>query len=60
MASNNKTKYVYITYDPLLEQVICAHDKPNKDCVVCGKKEYKNRDLYQLEEYKLKIRTELK
>lgn len=55
----NKTKFVYVTYDPLFEKVLCVHDKANKGCPICNKKKYKKRDSYHLEEYKLKIRTNL-
>ena len=49
------TKYVYVRFDPLLEQVLCVHEKPNMTCRVCGKREYKNRGAYQLRQYKRKI-----
>jgi hypothetical protein len=55
----SKTKYVYVTYDPLFERVICVHEKGNKECSVCKKRKYKERDSHHLEEYKLKIRTKL-
>jgi hypothetical protein len=49
------TKYVYVTFDPLLEQVLCVHEKPNKTCRTCGKRKYANRRTYQLVECKRKI-----
>lgn len=55
-------KYVYVTYDPLLEKVVCVHDKPDKWCSVCRKLEKQRRkegSLYFLEERKRIIRTEL-
>jgi hypothetical protein len=26
-------KYVYVIFDPLLETIVCVHDKPNMTCV---------------------------
>lgn len=48
-------KYVHVIYDPLLEQVLCVHDKPNKRCRKCNKKKYEERKAYQLESVKRKI-----
>ena len=52
-------KYVYITYDPLFERILCVHDKPNQICNVCGKREYarRKRGAYQLQEIKRVVRT---
>ena len=27
--------WVYVTYDPLYEKILCVHDKPNQFCDVC-------------------------
>jgi hypothetical protein len=52
-------KFVYVIFDPLYEKVLCVHDKPNKTCDVCKKREYTQRDRYQLVENKLSIKTKL-
>jgi translation initiation factor IF-1 len=52
--------YVYVTYDPVLEKVVCVHDKPNKFCKVCGKinkRRIKINSFYHLYEKKMKIKT---
>jgi hypothetical protein len=51
-----KKKYIYVTYDPLYEEVICAHEKPNSDCKVCRKREYQKRNVYQLCQKKLVLK----
>lgn len=50
-------KYVYVTYDPLYEKVLCVHEKPNMTCKVCKKREYDKRDMYQLERKRFLIKT---
>lgn len=56
-----KKEYVYVVYDPLLEKVVCVHDKPNKECKKCKKiqseRSSKNdrASLYFLEEFKKEI-----
>ena len=50
------TKYVYVTYDPLVETVLCVHEKPNSLCKVCDKKKYQKRAAYQLCQKKLKLK----
>lgn len=50
-------KYVYVTYDPLYEKVLCVHDKPNMKCRACKKREYDKRDMYQLEEKRFLVKT---
>jgi hypothetical protein len=49
-------KYVYVTYDPLLEVVLCVHETPTSTCKVCGKRAYQKRNAYQLEIKRLKIK----
>jgi hypothetical protein len=49
-------KYVYVIFDPLLETIVCVHDKPNMTCDACKKREYKKRNTYQLVEVKRKIK----
>lgn len=55
MVKSKIMKYVHVIYDPLLEQVLCVHDKPNKRCRKCNKKKYEERKAYQLESVKRKI-----
>lgn len=50
------TKYVYVTYDPLLETVLCVHEKPDTVCKVCNRREYRKRAAYQLCQKKLKLK----
>lgn len=53
--------WVYVTYDPLYEHVVCVHDKPNQYCKKCkpifDKREQENC-LYQIEESRFKVRTD--
>ena len=49
-------KYVYVTYDPLIERVLCVHDKPNSVCRICKKREYDKRAAYQLERSRFLIK----
>lgn len=30
-------KYVWVTYDPLLETVVCVHEKADSYCLKCRK-----------------------
>jgi protein-arginine kinase activator protein McsA len=56
-------KYIYITYDPLYEKIICAHSEPNTVCDECGpiiEERIKSHHTYQLEEFKQKIVYDLK
>ncbi len=58
-----KKKYVYVTYDPLLEKVVCVHDKSNTFCNTCDKLNKKRMkssgagSLYFLQESKRLIKT---
>ena len=49
-------KYIYVTYDPLREEVLCVHEKPNSTCKVCNKREYRIRNSYQLCQKKLVLK----
>lgn len=49
-------KYVYVTYDPLVEKVLCVHSKPNQRCKICRKKEYAKRPAYHLCRFKRKVK----
>ena len=31
----SKREYVYVTWDPLLEEVVCVHKKENSTCDKC-------------------------
>lgn len=53
-------KYVYVIYDPLIERVICVHDKPEKSCTLCESIRKERKDKYHLEEHKKLIQTDLK
>lgn len=57
--SKTKTKYVWVTYDPLYERVVCVHEKPNTDCEKCKtirNKRRKEKCTYFLETSKFKIK----
>jgi hypothetical protein len=47
--------YVYVIYDPLVEKVLCVHEKSGMVCRTCDKKKYHKRNAYQLYENKRKI-----
>lgn len=54
-------KKVYVTWDPLLEKVICVHDEPDMWCKDC-KKANKDEDgyvrgTYQLEQTEFVVKT---
>lgn len=54
---NNKREYVFVTWDPLLEQVVCVHKKLDSTCKKCeklSKERWKN--CYFLETKKLLIK----
>jgi len=48
---------VYVIYDPLLETVLCVHEKAGMVCRTCDKKKYHERCAYQLCECKRKVIT---
>jgi len=37
MMMNKKRKYVFVTWDPLYERVVCVHDKLEDTCKKCEK-----------------------
>lgn len=52
---NTKTdpKLVWVTYDPLLERIICVHDAPDCVCLICKpiwEERQRENCIYQLEE----------
>lgn len=49
-AENKKTEKVYVTWDPLYEEVICVHKTPDGKCKKCEKILNENRDSYHLSE----------
>lgn len=54
-------KYVFITFDPLYEEVVCVHTKLNSDCKKCKKirkfrKDNEDYTFYQLYTQKFKIK----
>jgi len=54
-----KTQYVWVTYDPLYERVVCVHSKLQSDCKKCRtirKKRWKENSVYFLETSKFKIK----
>jgi len=54
-----KTKYVWVTYDPLLEKIICVHESGNSFCDVCLKiwnQRRKENSLYQIYSVKRKLK----
>jgi hypothetical protein len=53
-------KYVYVTYDPLLEQVICVHQHFTSECKLCKKIRKKRVDEnspYHIRTMKFKIKN---
>lgn len=52
--------YVWVTYDPLYEKVVCVHKKSDSFCPKCKKiwdKRVKENSLYQLEASRFKIKA---
>lgn len=50
---------VWVTYDPLLENIICVHDVPDCVCEVCKpvwEERQREKCIYQLEERKFEIK----
>jgi len=55
-----KTRYVWVTFDPLYERVVCVHEKLNTDCEKCRSirdKRWKENNTYFLETSKFKIKA---
>jgi len=51
--------WVYVTYDPLYEKILCVHDKPNQFCDVCRpifNKREREKHVYQIYEEKRKLK----
>jgi len=51
--------FVYVTYDPIYEKILCVHDKPNQFCDVCRpvfKKREREKSMYQIYEEKRKVK----
>jgi len=54
-----KTQYIWVTYDPLYERVVCVHYKLQSDCKKCKtirKKRWKENSVYFLETSKFLIK----
>jgi hypothetical protein len=51
-------KYVFVTYDPLYERVVCVHEKLQSECDKCKKlRKLRNKEgCYHLETQKFLIR----
>jgi hypothetical protein len=50
---------VWVTFDPLIERVICVHDTPDTVCDVCKPIHEKRIDekTYHLEEQRFEVKT---
>lgn len=47
---------VYIKYNSLNERVICVHEKPNMECVICIEEEKNLKgSYYYLTEYEFEV-----
>jgi len=46
---DNEEKYVYVTYDPLYEKVICVHSEEEMECEDCKPINDERRGAYSLE-----------
>jgi len=54
---SKKREYVFVTWDPLLERVLCVHKKQDSTCEVCEKVSKKNHKCgYWLGSKKLMIK----
>jgi len=54
-----KSRYVWVTYDPLYERIVCVHEKLQSDCDKCRalrEKRWKENSSYFLETSKFKIK----
>ena len=57
--SETKRKYVFVTWDPLYERVVCVHNKLDDECKKCEsirKKRWKENNCYFLETSKFMIK----
>jgi hypothetical protein len=43
-----KKKYVFVTWDPLFERVVCVHEKQQSTCKDCDKILNQKRGAYHL------------
>ena len=54
---SKKREYVFVTWDPLLERVLCVHKKQDSTCEVCDRVARKNsKSTYWIESKKLMIK----
>ena len=51
-----KTQYVWVTFDPLHEKVLCVHKKHNSECDVCRPIRAKREGAYFLNTLKFKVK----
>jgi predicted RNase H-like HicB family nuclease len=53
-----RQKYVFVTYDPLYEQVVCVHEKYQTECKKCKplRKKRAKQGVYHLTTQKFKIK----
>lgn len=51
-----KRKYVFVTWDPLYERVVCVHDKLEDTCKKCEKIRKKRTGAYFLETKKFLVK----
>jgi len=54
-----KRKYVFVTWDPLYERVVCVHNKQEDTCKKCEsirKKRWKEKNTYFLETSKFLVK----
>ncbi len=55
--SENKREYVFVTWDPLLEQVVCVHKKYQDECDKCEKlRKKRHEESWWLETKKFMVR----
>ena len=53
----NRKQYIYVTFDPLLENVVCVHKKQDSTCNKCEKILRENRTSYHLYNNKFLIKN---
>jgi len=56
MSTKVNRKYVFVTWDPLYERVVCVHDKLDSECKKCKKIRKKRDGAYYLETSKFLIK----
>lgn len=51
-------KYVFVTYDPLYERIVCVHEKLQSDCKKCEvlRRKRNKKGCYHLETQRFKIK----